>query len=275
MPSPLALLLLDRVAAHRGGLSSLVAAAFKRGPPPSPRCIAASASASPRAAATDTGGRLAAVPPLGPSPLPRCIAASASPHGAAERTAAAPPGPVGGGSPEARPEDARLELYTMGRGESGALGHGSDAHERRPRRVAAFDAPGFEPPVTIAAGLFHTAALGASGRLWIWGRGAGGRLGQVSAHEGRGRSLSLGARGDARPLAFYPAREIARVGASPIIILWCPSSTLISHLFLCFLSPWKTSRGIAPPSSRGTRSGLSRPSPSAPRRAPWRERGIA
>lgn len=65
-----------------------------------------------------------------------------------------------------------------GVGYSGALGHSSDKNEHLPREAKW--QPQLAPGETlrIAAGLYHSAAF-TSQRAWLWGRGSGGRLGQV------------------------------------------------------------------------------------------------
>jgi len=74
----------------------------------------------------------------------------------------------------------RLALFTWGAGVAGALGHGSEYNERLPRRVedlaleAALSAAGSD--CALACGLFHY-AVRAGSRVFLFGRGAGGRLG--------------------------------------------------------------------------------------------------
>lgn len=69
------------------------------------------------------------------------------------------------------------DVYTMGCGEEGQLGHGDRRDELRPRRVG--DADGLAGPmVEVHAGASTTMAVAAtSGTLYAWGCGAGGRLG--------------------------------------------------------------------------------------------------
>ena len=56
----------------------------------------------------------------------------------------------------------------------GALGHGDEANQLRPKRVAAL---ANERVVSVAAGDCHSLALTAEGTLFSFGRGEYGRLG--------------------------------------------------------------------------------------------------
>ena len=66
------------------------------------------------------------------------------------------------------------EVFTCGLGQFGALGHGSEEREARPRRVEAIAA---ETAVGVACGWRHTAALTTDGALYLWGHGGFGQLG--------------------------------------------------------------------------------------------------
>ncbi len=66
------------------------------------------------------------------------------------------------------------EVFTCGLGQFGALGHGSEEREARPRRVEAVAA---ETVVGVACGWRHTAALTTDGALYLWGHGGFGQLG--------------------------------------------------------------------------------------------------
>ena len=103
---------------------------------------------------------------------------------------------------------ASAEIWSWGSGSSGQLGHGDEKDERSPRRVSDFsvsvpvitaaangerEPEGNDPSSTqnikgrqmrnpddgygVACGLYHSACW-AGGRLWLWGKGDAGRLGQ-------------------------------------------------------------------------------------------------
>lgn len=69
------------------------------------------------------------------------------------------------------------DVYSWGRGFEGQLGHGDGLDEAvlSPRCIAGLRAAG--RVIAIAAGAFHNAALGADGRVWVWGDGTSGQLG--------------------------------------------------------------------------------------------------
>jgi len=89
------------------------------------------------------------------------------------------------------------DLWSFGKGRSGQLGVGTDAHQLLPASVdgadEVFDG---EAVVTVAAGFeaaefMHTACVTAKGTLWTWGNGQNGRLGH-SDREPRQRPTRLG-----------------------------------------------------------------------------------
>ena len=61
---------------------------------------------------------------------------------------------------------------------SGVLGHASDKNEHVPRALAWRPSLEAGETLRISAGLYHCAAF-TQRRAWLWGRGSGGRLGQV------------------------------------------------------------------------------------------------
>ncbi|KAJ0682405.1 putative regulator of chromosome condensation 1/beta-lactamase-inhibitor protein II [Helianthus annuus] len=86
-----------------------------------------------------------------------------------------------------------LQLLAWGRGSSGQLGNGNEESQIYPSPVSQLLVPPHsfnisssstkslnenngQLKIGIACGLFHSAAL-VDGRLWIWGKGDGGRLG--------------------------------------------------------------------------------------------------
>ncbi|XP_031415172.1 probable E3 ubiquitin-protein ligase HERC6 isoform X2 [Clupea harengus] len=64
-------------------------------------------------------------------------------------------------------------VYTFGEGAQGQLGHSSTANELQPRMVEGLDGPASQ----IACGSHHTLVLGSSNRLWAFGSGVKGQLG--------------------------------------------------------------------------------------------------
>lgn len=79
-------------------------------------------------------------------------------------------------------------LFSWGNGKHGQLGHGSFELECSPRRIAAFD--GIRV-LGIACGDFHSLALTEHERVYTWGSGAFGELGQGSvSHHPLPRSIA-------------------------------------------------------------------------------------
>ncbi|XP_076151060.1 putative E3 ubiquitin-protein ligase HERC4 [Alosa pseudoharengus] len=65
------------------------------------------------------------------------------------------------------------DVYTFGEGAQGQLGHSSTANELLPKRVEGLDGPASQ----IACGSHHTMVLGSCNRLWAFGSGVKGQLG--------------------------------------------------------------------------------------------------
>ncbi|XP_062379072.1 probable E3 ubiquitin-protein ligase HERC6 [Sardina pilchardus] len=65
------------------------------------------------------------------------------------------------------------DVYTFGEGAQGQLGHRSTANELLPKRVEGLDGPASQ----IACGSHHTLVLGSCNRLWAFGSGGKGQLG--------------------------------------------------------------------------------------------------
>ena len=67
-------------------------------------------------------------------------------------------------------------MYTQ---EVGALGHGTKAKYFEPKKVEYFEKNNIKIK-KITAGLYHTVALSTEGKLYTWGRGLYGVLGNAS-----------------------------------------------------------------------------------------------
>ena len=67
-------------------------------------------------------------------------------------------------------------VYSVGCGLGGKLGHGCKTNKGMPKLIEQFQSLSFKP-VSIAAGTWHAAALGADGRVCTWGWGHTGCLG--------------------------------------------------------------------------------------------------
>jgi alpha-tubulin suppressor-like RCC1 family protein len=69
------------------------------------------------------------------------------------------------------------QIFSMGIGESGTLGHGKDVTvQLKPKRIEFYQKVAPEI-ISIEAGLSHAAALTRIGKVFIWGYGGDGRLG--------------------------------------------------------------------------------------------------
>jgi alpha-tubulin suppressor-like RCC1 family protein len=68
------------------------------------------------------------------------------------------------------------ELYTLGHGEFGALGNGSEDDQKELRLVELFAEQGVLVR-SVSCGAAHAAAISTNGALYVWGRGKYGRLG--------------------------------------------------------------------------------------------------
>lgn len=68
------------------------------------------------------------------------------------------------------------QVYSVGCGLGGKLGHGTKTDEKYPRLIEHFDNIQLQP-VGIAAGAWHAAVVGLDGRVCTWGWGRFGCLG--------------------------------------------------------------------------------------------------
>jgi alpha-tubulin suppressor-like RCC1 family protein len=71
-------------------------------------------------------------------------------------------------------------VYSWGGGSFGKLGHGDEASQNRPKIIQLFSSSSLDQGdyvVQIAAGGQHSAAILASGALYVWGQSSQGRLG--------------------------------------------------------------------------------------------------
>ncbi|CAO2039497.1 unnamed protein product [Urochloa humidicola] len=69
-----------------------------------------------------------------------------------------------------------MSVYSVGCGLGGKLGHGCKTNKGVPKLIEQFQSLSFKP-VSISAGTWHAAALGADGRVCTWGWGHTGCLG--------------------------------------------------------------------------------------------------
>ncbi|XP_015894527.1 ultraviolet-B receptor UVR8 [Ziziphus jujuba] len=69
-----------------------------------------------------------------------------------------------------------MQVYSVGCGLGGKLGHGPKTDEKQPRRIEQFQLLNLQP-VVVAAGAWHAAVVGRDGRVCTWGWGRYGCLG--------------------------------------------------------------------------------------------------
>src|SRR5690606_13937011 len=67
-------------------------------------------------------------------------------------------------------------IWAWGRGGSGQIGDGNQAHRFAPTKVANVDGTTF---LAAAAGYFHSLALDSDGHVWAWGSAQYGQIGDA------------------------------------------------------------------------------------------------
>ncbi|RLU17868.1 hypothetical protein DMN91_010107 [Ooceraea biroi] len=103
-------------------------------------------------------------------------------------------------------------VYTWGKGDYHRLGHGTDDHVRRPRKVAALQG---KKIISIATGSLHCVACSDKGEVFTWGDNDEGQLGDGSTsalhrprlvHALQGKKITRVACGSAHTLAWSTAK---------------------------------------------------------------------
>ncbi|XP_072748341.1 E3 ubiquitin-protein ligase HERC2 [Anoplolepis gracilipes] len=103
-------------------------------------------------------------------------------------------------------------VYTWGKGDYHRLGHGTDDHVRRPRKVAALQG---KKIISIATGSLHCVACSDKGEVFTWGDNDEGQLGDGTTsalhrprlvHALQGKKITRVACGSAHTLAWSTAK---------------------------------------------------------------------
>lgn len=134
-------------------------------------------------------------------------------------------------------------VYTWGKGDYHRLGHGTDDHVRRPRKVAALQG---KKIISIATGSLHCVACSDKGEVFTWGDNDEGQLGDGTTsalqrprlvHALQGKKITRVACGSAHTLAWSttkatPSRLPASTPMEYDLVKDLPSSALHNRLVL-------------------------------------------
>ncbi|KAG8235149.1 hypothetical protein J437_LFUL015189 [Ladona fulva] len=112
-------------------------------------------------------------------------------------------------------------VYTWGKGDYHRLGHGTDDHVRRPRKVAALQG---KKVICIATGSLHCVACTDSGEVYTWGDNDEGQLGDGTTNAIQrprlvaalqGKKITRVACGSAHTLAWSTSKPVSAAGRLP------------------------------------------------------------
>ncbi|KAK0097381.1 hypothetical protein PV326_002182 [Microctonus aethiopoides] len=134
-------------------------------------------------------------------------------------------------------------IYTWGKGDYHRLGHGTDDHVRRPRKVAALQG---KKIISIATGSLHCVACSDKGEVFTWGDNDEGQLGDGTTsalqrprlvHALQGKKITRVACGSAHTLAWSttkatPSRLPSSTPMEYDLVKDLPSSALHNRLVL-------------------------------------------
>ncbi|XP_046386640.1 E3 ubiquitin-protein ligase HERC2 isoform X3 [Ischnura elegans] len=112
-------------------------------------------------------------------------------------------------------------VYTWGKGDYHRLGHGTDDHVRRPRKVAALQG---KKVISIATGSLHCVACTDTGEVYTWGDNDEGQLGDGTTNAIQrprlvaalqGKKITRVACGSAHTLAWSTSKPVSAAGRLP------------------------------------------------------------
>lgn len=88
-----------------------------------------------------------------------------------------------------RVHEVATGLFFRGKGDYYRLGHGTEDHVRRPKRVLAFEA---KVVTSICCGSLHCVACTEDGEVYCWGDNDEGQLGDNTTNAGQQPKLCIG-----------------------------------------------------------------------------------